>query len=214
MGRAISAEERVARQTRQLLQRWGVVTRETLEAEEGAWDWQSLYQYLQLLEMRGEIRRGYFVDGLPGPQFALPAVVEQLREQRDRVADEAAPVVVLNGCDPANLYGSALEDGPVAATGRPLTFARLPSTWLVQQRGQPVLLIEGNGNALTTVQGVPEGVLQGALRAWLDHFGRFENRLTVQTWNDQPVLESEGQPLLELLGFRRDYPAMSWEKAY
>ncbi len=29
--------------------------------------------------MRGEVRRGYFVRGLPGVQFALPEAVEQLR---------------------------------------------------------------------------------------------------------------------------------------
>jgi ATP-dependent Lhr-like helicase len=214
MGRAVSDEERVARQARQLLQRWGVVTREALTAEESGWTWSPLYHYLHLLEMRGEIRRGYFVHGLPGPQFALPEAVEQLRERRDRTMDGPESLVVMNACDPANLYGPGLEDGPIAATGQPLTFARLPSTWLVQQRGQPVLLIEGNGHTLTTTQGAHEGVLRQALRAWLDHFSQSENRLTVQTWNEQPILESDGQPLLESLGFRRDYPTMAWEKRF
>jgi ATP-dependent Lhr-like helicase len=214
LGRAVSAEEQVARQSRQLLQRWGVVTRAALEAEEGDWHWSTLYQYLHLLEMRGEVRRGYFVQGLPGPQFALPDVVEQLREQRDQTNFDDQPLILLNACDPANLYGPTLDDGPMAATGRPLTFSRLPSTGLVQQRGQPVLLIEGNGSTITTAQTVDEGLLRRALQIWLTQLGRLENRLTVQTWNEQPILDSEGQPLLESLGFRRDYPLMTWEKSY
>jgi hypothetical protein len=52
------------------------------------------------------------------------------------------------------------------------------------------------------------------LQIWLTQLGRLENRLTVQTWNEQPILDSEGQPLLESLGFRRDYPLMTWEKSY
>ena len=58
--------ERVAQQARQLLARYGVVTHERLADEIGAWDWSLISQQLQRLEMRGEVRRGYFVQGLPG----------------------------------------------------------------------------------------------------------------------------------------------------
>ncbi len=79
--------------------------------------------------MRGEIRRGYFVQGLSGAQFALPEVVEQLRALRD-TTEEAEPVV-MNACDPANL------DGPAREGSDALAFTRVPSTWLVQVRGLP-----------------------------------------------------------------------------
>ena len=49
-------------------------------------------------------RRGYFVEGLGGAQFALPGAVERLRAQRD---DDAAPPVVLAATDPAQPYGAA-----------------------------------------------------------------------------------------------------------
>jgi hypothetical protein len=44
------------------------------------------------------------------------------------------------------------------------------------------------------------------------HAGGFELRLSVSTWNGQPVLGSAGQSLLEAVGFYRDYTAMTWER--
>ena len=77
LGKELPPGERVTRQTRQLLARYGVVTRACLEGETGSWDWRLIYRQLQRMEMRGEVRRGYFVRGLPGLQFALPDVVER-----------------------------------------------------------------------------------------------------------------------------------------
>ena len=72
LGRPLSEDELVMRRARQLLARWGVVTRACLERESPLFDWQALSDLLSRLEMRGEVRRGYFVEGLPGLQFALP----------------------------------------------------------------------------------------------------------------------------------------------
>ena len=57
-----------------------------------------------------------------------------------------------------------------------------------------------------------EGLAQRALGALLDHLARSESRVSVETWNGQPILAGAGQPLLEGLGFYRDYPAMTWER--
>jgi ATP-dependent Lhr-like helicase len=227
LGKAPTLADQVAQQARQLLARWGVVTHETLANEVGAWDWALLYQEFQRLEMRGEVRRGYFVQGLPGVQFALPPVVEELRglgsalhgstptSPTDQPLTRAPhsppdPLVLLNACDPANLYGPALVDGPFRFDGQPITFARIPSTWLVLQRGLPILLVEGNGAQLTTGQGADDGQLSQAIACWLQHLTHFERRLTVERWNEQPILGSAGQPLLEAVGFYREYPVMVW----
>lgn len=218
LGKQVPLEEQIARQARQLLARHGVVTRDSLEREEGSWNWSLIYQQLRLMEMRGEVRRGYFVRGLPGIQFALPEVVERLRAVRDRTEDDAA-LVVMNACDPANLFGPTLDGGPQTVAGEALTFSRIPSTWLVQHRGLPVLIAEGTGASLATAQGAGEDLLRRALRALLQHVagsaagsGRgFAHRVTVETWNGEPVLESAGRLLLESVGFYRDYPGMTWE---
>jgi hypothetical protein len=44
------------------------------------------------------------------------------------------------------------------------------------------------------------------------HLAAHQRRLAVHTWNDSPVLESDGQAVLEAAGFYRDYPAMAWER--
>ncbi len=107
-GREVPFEERLSRQARQLLQCYGVVTRQSLEGDsEGGWDWNTLYPQFQLMEMRGEVRRGYFVRGLPGVQFALPEAVERLREWTQQDAPGGEKLVLLNACDPANLFGPA-----------------------------------------------------------------------------------------------------------
>jgi ATP-dependent Lhr-like helicase len=215
LGKEVPVEERAAQQARQLLARYGVVTHECLADEIGSWDWGLIFPYLQRLEMRGEVRRGYFVQALSGVQFALPDAVERLRAIRDDAQLESQ-LVVMNACDPANLYGPAREggpeEGPQTVRGEPLAFARVPSTWLVQHRGLPVLVAGSGGANLTVVQGVDEGLVQRALQALLDHLARFEYRVTVETWNGEPVLESSSRPLLEAVGFYRDYPSMLWER--
>ncbi|MBN1220467.1 MAG: DEAD/DEAH box helicase [Anaerolineae bacterium] len=215
LGKPVSVAERVAQQTRQLLARYGIVTHECLTEEIGSWDWGLIFQQLQRLEMRGEVRRGYFVQGLSGIQFALPEVVERLRAIRDSKPEESQPVV-LNACDPANLYGPARAgapgEQPKTIQGEPLAFARVPSTWLIQHRGLPVLIATDSGTNLTITQGVEEGLIQRALSALLEHLARFERRVMVETWNGEPVLDSPGRSLLEAIGFYRHYPAMVWER--
>jgi len=211
LGKAVGVEERIARQARQLLARYGVVTYESLAQEYGSWEWRLIYRQLQRLEMRGEVRRGYFCQGRSGVQFALPDVVDRLREVRDNVEGDET-LVVLNACDPANLYGPARDDGPRTVHGEPLAFSRLLSTWVVQHRGWPVLVASGGGAHLVSAQGADEGLIRRALQALLDHRGVAARSVSVETWNGDPVLESDGQPLLEAVGFYRNYPQMVWDR--
>ena len=101
-----------------LLERYGIVTREQVLAEGIPGGFSSLYDSLSALETVGVARRGYFIEGLGGAQFALPGAVERLRAQRD---DDTAPPIVLAATDPAQPYGAVLE---VAAARRPDAGAR------------------------------------------------------------------------------------------
>src|SRR5262249_26339896 len=64
-----------------------------------------LYEVLSRMELAGEVRRGYFVEGLSGAQFALPEAARLLQEC-GLPAPSAAPVLLLHSLDPANLYGA------------------------------------------------------------------------------------------------------------
>jgi ATP-dependent Lhr-like helicase len=210
LGKSLTPAEVAARQARQLLARHGVVTHASLDDEVGAWDWPLIYAELQRLEMRGEVRRGYFVRGLPGMQFALPEAVEQLRAVAAPQGQADAPIVLLNACDPANLYG---REGDVrTALGTPLTFSRIPSTWIALERGLPVLLLRDRGADMMTAADASAEQVRRALTAWVSHVAQFEYRTSAATWNGEPVQGSAGQPLLEAAGFYRDYTGMSWER--
>ena len=88
-----------------LLERYGIVTRETVLAEGIPGGFAGLYGELSNLETLGTARRGYFVEGLGGAQFALPAAIERLRGLR---SDEPAGALVLATTDPANPFGATL----------------------------------------------------------------------------------------------------------
>jgi ATP-dependent Lhr-like helicase len=100
LGNERSPEEIAREQAEQLLRRYGIVARE-VHRKENMLPWGMIARELQRMELRGEIRRGYFLEGFSGMQFADPAAVEKIRAVRER--DNR--INVLNGCDPANPYG-------------------------------------------------------------------------------------------------------------
>ncbi len=184
---------------RVLLARYGVVTRDCLERETGGWEWAALYRVLSRLEMRGDVRRGYFVSGLSGAQFALPEAVERLREAPD---DE---VVVLSAVDPANVYGNGADDTP--------RFARVPTTHVALVRGRPVVVFEDSGRRITAAADADPFTLE---RAWRAYLGRPSGpaRVTVAEWNGADVIGSAGQAILKDVGFQKTPTAMAWRSPH
>jgi ATP-dependent Lhr-like helicase len=92
----------------QLLHRYGIVTRETAAQENIPGGFSAVYEVLKALEAQGRVRRGYFVAGLGGAQFAQPAAVELLRSLRTGTP-EKAEMLVLAATDPASPWGSILR---------------------------------------------------------------------------------------------------------
>ncbi len=94
-----------------LLERYGIVTREQVLAEGIPGGFSAIYPELSQLETLGVARRGYFLEGLGGAQFALPGAVERLRAGAagggGGSRDDGAPLV-LAAVDPAQPYGAAL----------------------------------------------------------------------------------------------------------
>ena len=157
LGPALDPAERAARRVDVLLARHGVLAREFCRRDEIAL-WPELIGELQRREMRGEIRRGYFVEGLSGMQFAVPEAVDRIR----RVRGEApgSRIVMLNACDPANPYGNGI-DLPFAGARN----VRTPSTYCVFAGGTPVLLAELNGERLFSAPDADGAMLMEALRS-------------------------------------------------
>src|SRR5438067_6746802 len=68
------------------------------------------------MEEAGRARRGYFVAGLGGAQFAVPGAEDRLRSFRDAPPEPAT--LVLAATDPANPYGAVLGWPRVDGEGR------------------------------------------------------------------------------------------------
>ena len=123
-----------------LLERQGIVTRDGVRAEGIPGGYGAVYGELRALETLGLCRRGYFVEGLGGAQFALGGAVERLRELRPREQDGFAPLV-LAAADPAQPYGAALP-WPKRAAGRAARVA-----------GAYVVLLGGSRRSLSSAVG-------------------------------------------------------------
>jgi ATP-dependent helicase Lhr and Lhr-like helicase len=184
-----------------LLERYGIVTRETVLAEGVSGGFSALYTELSNLETLGTARRGYFVEGLGGAQFALPAAIERLRSMR---SDEQAGPMVLASTDPANPYGATLpwpkrEDDESGR--RP---ARVPGAYVVTLDAEPVLYVERGGKALLPLRDPDEEWLRPALEALADAVRRGRvPRLGIERFDGEPVVGSEVGALLIELGFRQ-----------
>ena len=93
----------------QLLNRYGIVSRETVAQENVQGGFGAVYDVLKALEESGRVRRGYFVAGLGAAQFALTSAVDLLRSLRNSARPEKPEILALAATDPANVYGSVLR---------------------------------------------------------------------------------------------------------
>jgi ATP-dependent Lhr-like helicase len=183
-----------------LLERYGVVTRETVRAEGIAGGFAALYAELSKLETLGTARRGYFVESLGGAQFALSAAVERLRSLRTDEAEREA--LVIAATDPANPYGASLPWPKRDYNGRGP--ARVPGAHIVTIDGDPVLFAEKNGRNLVPLGGADDERLHAALEALAEHVRRGRIRqLAVARFDGEPVVGSEMEARLIELGFRQ-----------
>ncbi len=98
---------RAAALAQQLLQRYGVITRDVAAAEGIPGGFSAVYDVLRAMEEAGRIRRGYFVSGVAATQFAMPSALDTLRSLRHE--PDAPEVVRLAAADPANPYGTLLK---------------------------------------------------------------------------------------------------------
>jgi ATP-dependent helicase Lhr and Lhr-like helicase len=189
-----------------LLERQGIVTRDSVRGEGIPGGYGAVYAELRALETLGTCRRGYFVEGLGGAQFALGGAVERLRELRPRDGDEAEPLV-LAAADPAQPYGAALP-WPKRADGRA---ARVAGAHVVLLGGEPALYVERGGRSLVPLRDPDPDWLRPALaelvafvrRGGPGVAGRASGarRLAVERFDGKPIVETEAMHLLVEAGF-------------
>jgi ATP-dependent helicase Lhr and Lhr-like helicase len=205
LGAELAPGERAEAWARLLLARWGVVSRAVVEEAESAVRWSEVAPALARMELRGDVRRGEFVEGDGPMQYAEPEVVEELRRAREAPGDGEPDegLAAFSGADPALLGLGAPREG-----------------FQVLRHGAPVLSLSGTGELDLGEAPAPDRVLraglaelQGLLRKARDPLGR-PRRLVVATvvsgGATRPAAGSPLTPLLEGLALTRDGAAYSW----
>ncbi|WP_040865067.1 ATP-dependent helicase [Nocardia exalbida] len=154
-----------------LLERYGVLTRGSVQNEGVPGGFALMYRVLTEFEDRGRCRRGYFVDSLGGAQFSTTDVVDRLRSfDAERARPESrqptGTVLALAACDPANPYGAALAwpKSDVDGGHRP---GRKAGALVVLVDGELVLYLERGGKTLLTFTEDPDA-RRGAAGALAD----------------------------------------------
>ena len=184
----------------QLLERHGVVTRDLVAAESIPGGFSGLYPVLTRMEETGRIRRGYFVEGLGGAQFALPGAVDRLRQ-----AEQPGGVMVLAATDPANPYGTALA-WPPQAEGRA---SRSAGAYVLLEEGKLVAFVERGAKRLLSFTEDPEEL--DRLAARLGEVGRRTRRMTLETINGLPARDTTLGRLLGQHGFTDSYRGLAYK---
>ncbi|MFG3056017.1 ATP-dependent helicase [Kitasatospora sp. NPDC048239] len=209
---------RATAQAQSLLDRHGLLTRGAAAAERVPGGFAGVYRVLAAMEERGRARRGYFVEGLGGAQFAMEGAADRLRSvsgrlERTRATEwpagpsaEPPQLLVLAAADPANAYGAALPwPDPPAAPGATEARAHRPGrkagALVVLVDGELALYVERGGKSLLAwpqeegarvlaASALASAVRQGALGS-----------VTIERANGEPALGSDLGAALEEAGF-------------
>ncbi|KAB8183482.1 DEAD/DEAH box helicase [Microbispora catharanthi] len=205
------ATQRAHAQAEVLLERHGVLTRGGVSAERLPGGFSAVYQVLRAFEESGRCRRGYFVEGLGGAQFALPGAVDRMRAMsstrpapvEDLWSIPAPPpprrAVVLAATDPANPYGAALPwpDRTDDVTHKP---GRKAGALVVLVEGALILYVERGGKTLLSFG--PEEDLRSAVLALAVAVKRGAlGKLTVERADGTAIADSPLAAALEAAGF-------------
>ena len=217
-----SPTESVTQRALQLLERYGVLTREMALAEGAEGGFAGVYPVLKVLEERGQLRRGYFVDGLGAAQFAKPGAVDLLRAagdgnagaepdpiDRHRMPWEPVPVEaapdewVLAATDPAQPYGAALSWPD--STGHP---ARAVGAYVVLIDGHACAYLERGGKRLLTFPAAEDHPGWPRVLSTLVSSGR-ARRLRLETIDGGSAASSRWADPLRSAGFVDGYRGLS-----
>ena len=192
-----AAGPRLRAQAELMLERYGIVTRESVIAEGIPGGFAGVYAELGNLEVLGTARRGYFVEGLGGAQFALPGAVERLRS----LPEDDGSFLLLAATDPANPYGASLP-WPKAPSGR--RPARTPGAHVLLRDGAPALYVERGGKGIVRLVELDQGELAAAVGALAEAVaaGRLP-KLAIEKLDGEPVIGSGHEEVLLEAGFSR-----------
>ncbi len=192
-----------------LLERYGVLTREIAALDRSAPTWSDIAPILARAEWRDEVRRGYFVEGLSGVQYATEEAAAELGRLSAQ-SPAVTPVILVSTIDPANLYGAGAPLDVELLDGGVARLPRIAGNFLAIRDGRPVLIVEAYGKRLTGLPWASQTDIDSALKLLTTLTGPARRILKVELYNSVPAAESPAAARLTEAGFVRDYPAMAY----
>jgi ATP-dependent Lhr-like helicase len=197
-----------------LLERYGVVGRDVLANEEWRGGFAGVYGVYREMEEGGKLRRGHFVEGLAGAQFAYAGAVDRLREFRSEA--HADHTVLLAATDPANPFGALLPwPTPREPAGSP---RRAVGASVVIVGGELVLYLDRAGRGVLTFPGSEPDRARlalaraaGALRRLFRQ--RRRRSLRIERIDGEPAARSARAATFLEAGFRADYKGLVLERS-
>jgi len=207
-GERTTADETLAFAVAILIRRYGIACRETARFGTPGVPWQEMLAWMEAAEWRGDLRRGYFVEGLAGMQFTTEDVARDLALFAEAASagstDRSPNYRWLSAVDPANAYGaSAPLDLPLIEGGK----ARLPrmtGNSIVLADGAPVWIVQERGKRLTSLPHASEVILKQGLVHFVKIFMKFTSKWTVATLDPAPAAPTRYAEALIDQGFFRD----------
>lgn len=211
------AEEALHDHIWNLLDKYGLISREIVNAEKGTFKWTDIYTWLKNNEFTSGIKRGFYVSGLSGIQFACDMHIDWIRRHDSSSIEEQ--YITLCSCDPANPYKDILS------SVSPVRLGKQQGTAVVFRNGRPVLAVREYGSTFQRLTDEPD-ILEKAASSFVESFhnrriwtgrknlfteywlesGRDEERSKIE---DAPIYDK----LLEL-GYDRGYSGITlWRKS-
>ena len=209
--RSMAETERALLRTEVLLDRYGILTRGEVAAENITGGFSAVYPVLRQGEDAGRYRRGYFVEGLGAAQFGLTGAIDRLRglvADAERSTSKPPEALVLAATDPANPYGAALDwperihqpeldEGkrghqPARKAGALVVLVDGACALYVERGGRTLLSFTEDDNHLAAAaESLATSVRSGAL-----------GKLHVESADGESVINSPLATALEKAGFR------------
>ncbi|GAA3774358.1 ATP-dependent helicase [Microbacterium kribbense] len=182
-----------------LLDRYGVVTRGSVQAEGVPGGFAQVYRILAGFEQAGHCRRGYVIEKLGAAQFAASATIDRLREFAGLADPAPYAALTLAATDPANPYGAAL--GWPALEGSPHRPGRKAGALVVLVDGALVLYLERGGKTALAFTDDEQALDAGCRSLAATARARHLQTLTVEQVNGTFVFTSPVGRALRAAGF-------------
>jgi ATP-dependent Lhr-like helicase len=209
MGKTIAENKRAEIQARLLLQRYGIVVKEFYRREQGLVSWYRIFQVLKKMEWSGEIRRGYFIDGLSGVQFATENALRLLEKiNSNELAMKKMPHLI-STIDPALPFGGQLDWELADERDHKITVTRSGSNHIYFYGAEPIVYLENFALRLFFTNKADEkkrADLPALLKNWL----RFpeplrpRKKIDITQINGRPAAKHELSSLFQDNGFEID----------